>query len=156
MPDRTRSFLQRWFVTTLGVLLAAGIIRGVQADSVVALLAASLLLGVLNAVLRPLLLILALPLVLITLGLFILVINALLLSFVGGVIHGFHVYGFLAALKGSLVISAVSFFGNLAGRKNGLLIRTAPSPSSAGRARPPIQERREPPPNSGSGPIIDI
>src|SRR4051812_45718252 len=113
MPDGTRSFLQRWFVTTLGVLLAAGIVTGVKADSMVSLLAASLVLGVLNAFLRPILLLVALPLLVLSLGLFNFVINALLLALVGRVVNGFHVYGFWPALKGSIVISLVSLFANV-------------------------------------------
>ena len=61
MPDGVKAFLERWFVTTLGVLAAAGVVSGVQADGAVPLLAASLLLGILNAILRPILMIAALP-----------------------------------------------------------------------------------------------
>ena len=60
MPDPWKAFLQRWIITTLGVLLAAGLVDGVRADSVVPLLAASLLLGILNAFIRPVLMLFAL------------------------------------------------------------------------------------------------
>ena len=62
MSDSTKAFLQRWFVTSLGVLVAAGLIDKVHADGIIPLLVASLLLGILNAFLRPILLIATIPL----------------------------------------------------------------------------------------------
>jgi putative membrane protein len=136
--------------TTLGVLLAAGIVNGVRADTIVALLAASLLLGILNAFLRPVLMLFALPLLLLTLGLFTFVINALLLYFVAHLVKGFYVADFWAAFKGALVISIVSFFVNsLTGTKE---IRTEPPRT----VTPPRASRPKPPPDTGSGPIIDV
>ena len=84
-------FLQRWVVTTLAVLVAVNVVKGLGYDNAAALLVASLLLGFLNAFVRPLLLVLSLPLLLYTLGLFMLVINALLLWMVGSLVKGFHV-----------------------------------------------------------------
>src|SRR5687767_5291094 len=112
MSDSVKAFLQRWFVTTLGVLAAAGIVNGVHAEGAVPLLAASLLLGILNAILRPILMIAALPLLILTLGLFTFVINALLLYFVANLVKGFSVAGFWPAFKGALVISIISVFAN--------------------------------------------
>lgn len=147
MSDRTKAFLQRWFVTTLGVLIAAAIIDGVHADGILWLLAASLLLGVLNAFLRPLLLIVTLPLVIFTFGIFILVINALLLYFVGEVVKGFYVVDFWAAFKGAIIISIVSMFANMMlGKKR------IPPPT---RRTPPVNSPK-PPPDTGTGPVIDI
>ena len=113
MPDGTKSFLQRWFVTTLGVLAAAGIVDGVQAETALGLLSASLLLGILNAFLRPILMIAALPLLVLTLGLFTFVINALLLYFVSNLVKGFYVADFWSALKGAIVISIISLIANM-------------------------------------------
>src|ERR1700757_2490709 len=76
MSPGISSFLRRWFVTTIGVLVASNVVSGVQADNVGALLAASLVLGVLNALLRPIMMILTFPLMIVTLGLFTFVINA--------------------------------------------------------------------------------
>ena len=97
MSPAVKEFLQRWLVTTLGVLAAANIINGVRADDIVSLLGASLLLGVFNAVLRPVLMFLSLPLLILTLGLFTLVINAVLLYFVSDLVKGFHVVDFCTA-----------------------------------------------------------
>ena len=139
-----KSFLQRWFVTTLGVLLAAAVIDGVRADTLVALLATSLLLGILNAFLRPVLLLLTFPLLIATLGLFTLVINALLLYLVASVVKGFHVDGFWAAFKASLLISVVSFFSSmLLGTKEVRIRRTTNIPN-------------RPTKDTGSGPVIDV
>ena len=143
MPDGVKAFLERWFVTTLGVLAAAGVVSGVQADGAVPLLAASLLLGILNAILRPILMIAALPLLILTLGLFTFVINALLLYFVANLVKGFHVAGFWPAFKGALLISIVSVIANMMLGKKRIEVRTQ-------RTKPPG------PDHSGGGPVIDV
>ena len=89
MPNKLKEFLQRWIITTAAVLVAAQIVTGIKYDSGRALLIATLVLGLLNAFLRPLLLLLSLPLLVLTLGLFTLIINALLLWGVGRLIEGF-------------------------------------------------------------------
>lgn len=144
MSGGTKAFLQRWFVTTLGVLVAAGIIDGIHADGAVPLLTASLVLGILNAILRPILLIAALPLLVLTLGLFTFVINALLLYLVGGLVKGagFYVADFWSAFKGAILISIVSVIANMMLGK----------PEK--KEIPP--DRKPPPPNTGSGPVIDV
>ena len=104
-------FFIRWFVTAVAVCVAAWIVPGIQYTSFTGLAFASLLLGIINALVRPVLLILCLPLILVTMGLFILVLNALLLWFVSGILPGssFTVAGFWAAFWGGLVISIVSW-----------------------------------------------
>src|SRR5678816_4716467 len=77
-----KQFVFRWAATTIAVMVASSIIRGIRYDAVAALIGASLLLGILNAFVRPFLLILSAPVILITLGLFILVLNGLLLLLV--------------------------------------------------------------------------
>lgn len=139
-------FLQRWLVNTVAVM-AAAILPGIEYGSWGALLGAALLLGVLNALLRPLLLVLSLPLVVFSLGLFVLIINAFLLYFVG-VLMGpaFHVEGFGSAFLGGLVISVVT-----------LVLNTL---SGTGESRIDLRHpmrrrnRRGPPP--GDGPVIDV
>jgi len=108
MPSRFKTFLQRWLVTTLSVLVAVAVVPGIDYESAPDVLLASLLLGGLNAFVRPLMLWITLPLVLMTLGLFVLVINALVLYLVGQLLPGFHVDGFWSAFFGGLVISIVS------------------------------------------------
>jgi putative membrane protein len=81
-----RHFVFRWIVTTIAVFVAAPIVGINYGDRLGCLLGASLLLGIINAFIRPVLLLLSLPLILVTLGLFILIINALMLKFVGAII----------------------------------------------------------------------
>ncbi len=104
-------FFIRWFVTAVAVFVAAWIVPGIDYTTWTGLAFASLLLGIVNALVRPVLLILCLPLILVTMGLFILVLNALLLWFVSGILPGssFTVAGFGAAFWGALVISIVSW-----------------------------------------------
>ena len=106
-----KTFLTRWFVTTIAVAVAAQI-TGMHAEGLLPLLVAALLLGFFNAVLRPVLLVLSLPFILVTLGFFILVVNALMLWIVGKLVPGFHVDGFWTAFFGSIVVSIVSWFLN--------------------------------------------
>lgn len=104
------SFLLRWLVTTLSVFVAAHVVPGVSySGEWSSLLGASLLLGILNAFVRPALLLLSLPWIIITMGIFILILNALLLMFVSAVIPGFVVSGFWSAFFGAIVISLVSW-----------------------------------------------
>jgi len=103
------AFLIRWFVTAVAVMVAAKIIPGIHCDTFFDLLTASLLLGIINAFVRPVLLLLSLPFIIVTMGLFILIVNALLLKFVSFLLpSSLHVDGFGSALLGALVISIVS------------------------------------------------
>ena len=103
-----RPFLTRWLVTTIAVAVAVRL-TGMRADTWGALIGMALLLGIVNAFVRPVLLLLSLPFILVTLGLFILVVNALMLSLAGGLVPGFHVDGFGNAFVGSIIISLVSW-----------------------------------------------
>jgi len=104
-----RRFVFRWAVTTIAVMVTSSVIRGIRYDTVAALIGASLLIGILNAFVRPFLLIISVPLILLTLGLFILVLNGLLLLLVPHVVVGFHVDNFWSAFWGAIVISLVSW-----------------------------------------------
>ena len=139
-----KAFLMRWAVDTVAVLVAANIVPGIAYESPGSLIVASLLLGVLNAILRPLLLLLSLPLVLFTLGLFVWVINAFLLFLVGTVVKSFQVDGFGVAMLGALVISLVSLILN-----NFLGLSTTRVQSHRGKGRPGGHE-------NGNGPVIDV
>jgi putative membrane protein len=102
-------FLLRVLINTLAIVLAASVIPGIQLDGALSAVAAGLLLGVVNAVVRPVLLILTLPITLLSLGLFLLVLNGLCLWLVAAVVTGFHVIGFWSAVLGALVVSVVSW-----------------------------------------------
>jgi putative membrane protein len=102
-------FLLRVVVNALAIMLAASIVPGITVDGLVPVLAAAVLLGLVNAFVRPVLLILTLPITLLTLGLFLLVLNGFCFWLVAWLVKGFHVSGFGSALLGSLVVSVVSW-----------------------------------------------
>jgi putative membrane protein len=104
--------LIRWLVITVAILLSAIFIPGIRVDSLITAVISAGLLGLINIFIRPVLIILTLPLNIITLGLFSFIINAFLLKLVAYFVTGFDVKGFLAALLGALVISLVSWFAN--------------------------------------------
>ena len=103
------AFLIRWLVTTIAVFAAEKLIPGIHCNSAGALLGASLLLGIVNAFVRPILLLLSIPFIIVTMGLFILVVNALMLMLVAQIVPSFSVDGFWSAFFGSIVISLVSW-----------------------------------------------
>lgn len=102
-------FLARWFVTAVAVLVASKLVGGIGYADVGSLAVAALLLGVINALVRPLLLLITLPVNVLTLGLFTLVINGALFLFVGRIVKGFYVADFWAGFWGAIVVSIVSF-----------------------------------------------
>ena len=104
-----KPFLIRWLITAMAVLAATWLIPGISYDSVEALIGASLLLGIINAFVRPILLLLSLPFIVVTMGLFIFVVNALLLMLVSAIIPPFHVEGFWPAFFGAIVIGVVNW-----------------------------------------------
>lgn len=102
----------RLLINALAILLVAYVIPGVSVSSFLTALVVALVLGLLNVIIKPLLVLLTLPINLLTLGLFTLVINALLFWFTSSFIAGFNVSGFWAAFFGALVVSAVNFFAH--------------------------------------------
>ena len=113
-------FLIRLCLNALALLIVSAVVPGIQVQGVLPALAAAFFLGLVNAVVRPVILILTLPLTILTLGLFIPVINAFLLKLVSLMIQGFEVHGFWSAVFGALLLSLVSgllnFFINDQGR----------------------------------------
>jgi putative membrane protein len=97
--------IARWMVNAALLLLVAYLYPGVQVQGFGPALIAALALGFVNAIIRPILIVLTLPATILTLGLFIFVINALLFWFVAEIVHGFAVTGFWAALVGSILYS---------------------------------------------------
>ena len=145
--NKTARFLQSWTINTVAVLVSAVILQNhiTYDNKLTNLLVASLLLGILNAFVRPILMLIALPLLIFTLGLFTLVINALLLYFVGYLMNPrFNVDSFGHAFLGALIISVISMALNVL----------------TGNARVSVQRRPPPPPPSnpggGNGPVIDV
>jgi putative membrane protein len=108
-----RGLLIRFAITWTAVFLAGYIIPGIQVETVGAGIAAAMLLALLNAILRPILYMVSIPLIILSLGLFTVVINALLLELVAWLVQGFHVNGFWPAFWGAVVISVVSTILNL-------------------------------------------
>lgn len=109
-----KRFLLRWAINTLAVLVAVCVVPGLNYEKPLDLLLASLLLGILNAFVRPVLMFLSLPLLIFTLGIFTLFINALLLYFVGLLLQPhFYVRSFAGAFWGALIISIVSLVFNV-------------------------------------------
>jgi putative membrane protein len=103
-----RHALTRILITGIAVFLAIGIVPGLEADGLTAGIAAVLVLTFLNVILRPILFLLTLPLIVFTLGLFLVVLNALLLEFTAFLVKGFTVSGFWSSVGGALVISLVT------------------------------------------------
>jgi putative membrane protein len=103
----TQLFL-RWLVLALGVMIATKIVPGIQCDNGTTLIAVVLLLSFFNAILKPLLVLFTLPFILFTMGLGVVLINALLFLLVGQLVNGFLVEGFWSAVGGSLVVSATN------------------------------------------------
>lgn len=100
-----------WIINALAVLLAAYLVPGIHVTGFYAALLVALVLGLVNLVFRPLLVILTLPINILSLGLFTFIINGFLFWFVSTIIKGFEVRGFWAAVIGSLVVTVVSWFG---------------------------------------------
>ena len=139
-----KQFFLRWIITTLAVLVTVVILRPhIDYNGTTNLFAASLLLGILNAFIRPIMMLLALPLLIFTLGLFTLVINASLLYLVHWLMGpGFEVESFGWALVGAIIISIVSVMLNIL--------------TGTGKTR--VTYRRGPPPprDGDDGPVIDV
>jgi putative membrane protein len=102
------TLLARWIINAAALLLVAYIYPGVHVDDFIAALIAALVLGLVNAVVRPLLVILTLPVTLLTLGLFLFVVNALCFWLVAELVKGFTVSGFGGALIGSILYSLIT------------------------------------------------
>ena len=108
MNSPITQLLLRWLVLALGVMLATKIVPGIRCDNGETLIIVVLLLSFFNAILKPLLVLFTLPFILFTMGLGVVVINALLFLLVGRLVNGFLVDGFWSAVGGSLVVSATN------------------------------------------------
>jgi putative membrane protein len=104
--------LLRTMVTALGLWIATYFLAGVQIDTTSTMIWAAVWLGVVNAVIRPILVLLTLPITLVSLGGFLLVVNAAMFGLVAALLDDFHVSGFFAALFGSVVVSITAWLGS--------------------------------------------
>lgn len=102
--------LIRWLITTLAVWVAVELAPGLDYDRWQTLVIAALVLGILNTFIKPLLTLISIPLIIITLGLFLIIINAVLLKCTAWLVPGFLVANWLSAFAGSIIISIVTFF----------------------------------------------
>jgi putative membrane protein len=102
----------RWLTLTGAILFTSYLLDGIQVSGFLSAFFAAAMLGILNALFRPILILLTLPINILTLGFFTFVINALMLKMASGVISGFDVYGFWSAIFGSLIISVISWLIN--------------------------------------------
>ena len=102
-------FLLRAAITALGLWVASELLNGLSFDSTAKLIVAAIVLGVVNAFVRPLAFILTLPLTVLTLGLFLLVLNAGMVGLVAWLVPGFQVAGFWSAVGAALIVSLVSW-----------------------------------------------
>ena len=108
MLNNITPFLVHWAITGISLWVASHLFRGLKFDSTSALIVSALLLGLANAIVKPLLIFLTLPLTLLTFGLFLLVINALMILLVAALVKGFKVSGFWTALFASIFVSLLS------------------------------------------------
>jgi putative membrane protein len=125
-----QGFFVRMLVTAAGLALAAWIVPGIYVSGAGSLILAAFLMGVVNAFVRPIVIVLTLPLTVVTLGLFLLVVNAAMFGFVAWLLGGFAVAGFWSALAGWLIVSFVgwlaSCFIGSKGRYDLIVERRAP------------------------------
>jgi len=111
-------FILRVLIAALGLWLATEWVSGITVTTPTTLIIAALLLGVVNAIVRPIVVLLTLPVTLVTLGLFLLVVNAAMLGLVAAFLPGFSIAGFWPALWAALLISLVSWLGSALFKKD--------------------------------------
>lgn len=139
----------RWAVLALGVAIATRVVPGISYTDGLTLFVVVVLLSFFNAVIRPFLLLFTLPFIIVTAGIGIVFINALLFLFVGKLVDGFHVDGFWPAFWGSLVVSFTGFVSNIFIK--GTRPRSRPTPPSSPKGPPPAAGGA-----GGKGDVIDI
>ena len=127
-----KSIFKSWLLVAVGVIIASHIFTGIRYTDASALVVAVLLLSLCNVFLKPLLMIFALPFIILTFGLWIWMINALLFLLVGNLVLGFTVDSFGDALAGAFVVSLTGIIANLLFGKNNVQVRTARFTRSVG------------------------
>ena len=105
---RGAGLITRWLLTALALIITAKIVPGIEFSNTMTLFIAALVLGLVNAIVRPILVLLTLPLTILTLGLFILIVNAAAFALTALFVPGFHVASFMSAFLGALLVSILS------------------------------------------------
>jgi len=103
-----KNYIIRWLINAVGLLIVSKIMGSIEIDGILTAVVAAAVIGIINIFLRPILIILTLPINILTLGLFTLVINGLIFYFVGSIVEGFQVTGYLAAFLGALILSVIN------------------------------------------------
>jgi putative membrane protein len=140
-----RRFLHRALVNALGVLVAAQLLPGVNYTQWQGLVAAAVVLGVLNGLLRPVLLLFSLPLIVLTLGLFTTVVNALMLMLTASLVRDFQVNGFWSAFFAGLIVSVFNLLLGPSKRPDRASLHvnlgTPPNAAPTAESRPPAKDQ---------------
>lgn len=102
------SFLLTWLITAVSLIITANLVSGFIVKSFIAALIAAVIIGLVNAIIKPILVVLTLPITIVTLGLFLFVVNAITIWIAGSITPGFHIAGFVPALIGSIVLTIVA------------------------------------------------
>src|SRR5437870_9049719 len=109
--------LLRWLVNTIALFVLANIVPGFHYESLTYLAVAALILGLLNAIVRPILFLLTLPLTIVTLGLFLIVLNGIMLEMTAWLVSGFRIDDFISACIGAIVLGIISLITHRIGRE---------------------------------------
>ena len=142
MNPRLVQLLVHWVVMALGVTLATKLVDGISCDSTATLIVVVLLLNFFNAIIKPVLVLFTLPFIVLTLGLGVVVINALLFMFVGRLVDGFHVAGFWPAVWGALVVSVTNLILSRFTRRAAVPRKEAPPEGAPPEGAPPVRAPR--------------
>lgn len=153
MNPRLVQLLVQWLVMALGVTLATKLVDGISCDSTATLIVVVLLLNFFNTIIKPVLVLFTLPFIVLTLGLGVVVINALLFMFVGRLVDGFHVAGFWPAVWGALVVSVTNLILSGFTRRAAVPRKEAPPEGAPPQGAPPVRAPRV---KQKSDDVIDI
>lgn len=141
MNPRLVQLIVQWVVMALGVTLATKLVDGISCDSTATLIVVVLLLNFFNAIIKPVLVLFTLPFIVLTLGLGVVVINALLFMFVGRLVDGFHVAGFWPAVWGALVVSVTNLILSRFTRKAAVPRNEAPAEGAPPERAPLVKKK---------------
>jgi len=115
-----KNYIIRWLINAVGLLIVSKTMASIEVDGFMTAIVAAAIIGIINTFLRPILIILTLPINILTLGLFTLVINGLIFYFVGNLVEGFQVTGYLASFIGAFILSVINILATfLLGMGNG-------------------------------------